>query len=385
MDTLKMAMVGGGTGAFIGKVHRAAARLAGGVELVAGAFSSRPERSREDGARLGLAPDRSYASWREMLDGERARPEGERADFVSVCTPPDSHFEVARACLDAGFHVMCEKPLTRTAAEAEELCACARRSKRVFGVMHPYVGYPLVKLARDLVAAGELGRVEKAVVVYPQGSFRRIDWTKPLTPRQQWQRDPRRQGISCCMADIGVHAANLLEYVTGMKIRKLLSDMSRYTGGALDDDGAAFLRLERGARGLLLASKVSTGEANPLRIHVYGERKSLFWRQDEPDALAVSSPFAPMETWSRGGAYVAAASAAAARATRLPAGHPEGFIEAFANNYRNFCDTIRARRERRKPTVLELDFPGIMEGVRGMRFVEAMVASARRGNVWMPV
>ena len=385
MDTLKMAMVGGGTGAFIGKVHRAAVQLVGGVELVAGAFSSRPDRSREDGARLGLAPERSYASWRDMLDGERARPEGERVDFVSICTPPDLHFEVAKACLDAGFHVMCEKPLTRTAAEAEELCACARRAKRVFGIMHPYVGYPLVKLARDLVARGELGRVAKAVVVYPQGSFRRIDWTKPLTPRQQWQRDPRRQGISCCMGDIGVHAANLLEYVTGLKIRKLLSDMSRFTGGALDDDGAAFLRLEKGAHGLLLASKVSTGEANPLRIHVYGEKKSLFWRQDEPDLLTVSSPFAPMETWSRGSAYVAAASAAAARATRLPAGHPEGFIEAFANNYRNFCDTIRAKRERRKPTALELDFPGIGEGVRGMRFVEAMVASSRRGNVWMPI
>jgi len=385
MDTLKMAMVGGGTGAFIGKVHRAAVQLVGGVELVAGAFSSRPERSREDGARLGLTPDRSYASWREMLDCERARPEGERVDFVSICTPPDLHFEVSKACLDAGFHVMCEKPLTRTAAEAEELCACARRSKRVFGIMHPYVGYPLVKLARDLVARGELGRVAKAVVVYPQGSFRRIDWTKPLTPRQQWQRDPRRQGISCCMGDIGVHAANLLEYVTGLKIRKLLSDMSRFTGGALDDDGAAFLRLEKGAHGLLLASKVSTGEANPLRIHVYGEKKSLFWRQDEPDALTVSSPFAPMETWNRGSAYVAAASAAAARATRLPAGHPEGFIEAFANNYRNFCDTIRAKRERRKPTALELDFPSVGEGVRGMRFVEAMVASSRRGNVWMPV
>lgn len=385
MDKLKMAMVGGGTGAFIGKVHRAAVQLAGGVELVAGAFSSQPARSREDGARLGLDSGRAYASWREMLEGESARPVGERVDFVSVCTPPDSHFEIARACLAAGFHVMCEKPLTRTVAEAKELFDCARRSKRVFGIMHPYVGYPLVKLARDLVARGDLGRVAKVVVVYPQGSFRRIDWTKPLSPRQQWQRDPSRQGISGCMADIGVHAANLVEYVTGLKIRKLLSDMSRFTRGPLDDDGAAFLRLEKGARGVLLASKVATGEANPLRIHVYGEKKSLFWRQDEPDVLTVSSPFAPAETWSRGSTYVAAASAAAARATRLPAGHPEGFIEAFANTYRNFCDAILAKRERRKPTDLELDFPGIDEGVRGMRFVEAMVASARRGNVWVSV
>ena len=380
-----MAMVGGGAGAFIGKVHRDAARLAGGVELVAGAFSSRPAKSREDGILLGLAPDRAYASWREMLEGESARPAGERADFVSICTPPDLHFEIARACLAAGFDVMCEKPLTRTAEEAEELLACARRSRRVFGLMHPYVGYPMVKLARDLVAHGELGRVAKIVVVYPQGSFRRIDWTKPLTPRQQWQRDPKRHGVSGCMADIGVHAANLAEYVTGLKIRQLLSDMARFTNGPLDDDGAAFLRFDKGARGVLLASKVATGEANPLRIHVYGEKKSLFWRQDNPDALTISSPFAPAETWTRGSAYVAAASPAAARATRLPAGHPEGFVEAFANTYRNFCDTIRAKRARRKPTGLESDFPGVREGVRGMRFVEAMVASAGRGNVWVSV
>ena len=187
------------------------------------------------------------------------------------------------------------------------------------------------------------------------------------------------------MADIGVHAANLAEYVTGLKIRQLLSDMARFTNGPLDDDGAAFLRFDKGARGVLLASKVATGEANPLRIHVYGEKKSLFWRQDNPDALTISSPFAPAETWTRGSAYVAAASPAAARATRLPAGHPEGFVEAFANTYRNFCDTIRAKRARRKPTGLESDFPGVREGVRGMRFVEAMVASAGRGNVWVSV
>ena len=378
-------MVGGGVGAFIGKVHRAAARFNGDVDFVAGAFSSDPDRSRAQGVQLGLDPARAYGTWQEMLAGEAARPADARVDFVSICTPPDSHCEIAKACLEAGFHVMCEKPLARNAAEAEELAACVARTRHVFGLMHPYVGYPIVKLARDLVARGELGPVAKVVVQYPQGSFRRIDWTKPLTRRQTWQRDPRVHGVSGCMSDIGVHAANLLEYVSGLKIRAVLSDLARFTRGPLDDDGVALLRLERGARGVLLASKIATGEDNGLRIRVYGEKKALAWRQDEPEILTVTSPFAPAETWRRGAAYTAAASAAAARATHLPSAHPEGLHEAFANNYRNFCDTIRARRERRRPTELELDFPNVQAGVRGMRFVEAMVASARDGNTWKRV
>ena len=378
-------MVGGGVGAFIGKVHRAAARFNGDVDFVAGAFSSDPDRSRAQGVQLGLDPARAYGTWQEMLAGETARPADARVDFVSICTPPDSHCEIAKACLEAGFHVMCEKPLARNAAEAEELAACVARTRRVFGLMHPYVGYPIVKLARDLVACGELGPVAKVVVQYPQGSFRRIDWTKPLTRRQTWQRDPRVHGVSGCMSDIGVHAANLLEYVSGLKIRAVLSDLARFTHGPLDDDGVALLRLEKGARGVLLASKIATGEDNGLRIRVYGEKKALAWRQDEPEILTVTSPFAPAETWRRGAAYTAAASAAAARATHLPSAHPEGLYEAFANNYRNFCDTIRARREHRRPTELELDFPNVQAGVRGMRFVEAMVASARDGNTWKRV
>ena len=385
MEKLKMAMVGGGVGAFIGKVHRAAARFNGDVEFVAGALSSDPARSSEQGVQLGLAPARAYGTWQELIAGEKALPAGVRADFVTICTPPAPHLEIAKACLEAGFHVMCEKPMTRNAAEAEELAACVARTRRVFGLMHPYVGYPTVKLARDLVARGDLGRVAKVVVQYPQGSFRRIDWTKPLTRRQKWQRDPRVHGISGCMSDIGVHAANLLEYVSGLKIREVLSDMARFTHGPLDDDGAALLRLEKGARGILLASKIATGEDNGLRIRVYGEKKALAWREDEPETLTITSPFAPAETWRRGAAYVAAVSAAAARATHLPAAHPEGLHEAFANHYRNFCDTIRARQARRRPTELELDFPDVQAGVRGMRFVEAMVASARDGNTWKKV
>ena len=382
MEKLRMAMVGGGIGSFIGKVHRAAARFNGDVEFVAGAVSSDPARSREQGVQLGLDPARAYGTWQEMVAGESALPAGVRADFVSVCTPPNLHLEVAKACLEAGFHVMCEKPMTRNLAEAEELAACVARTRRVFGIMHPYVGYPVVKLARDLVARGDLGRVERVVVQYPQGSYRRVDWTKPITRRLKWQRDPRLHGVSGCMSDIGVHAANLLEYVSGLKIREVLSDLARFTHGPLDDDGAAFLHLEKGARGLLLASKIATGEENGLRIRVYGDKKGLAWRQDEPEFLSVTSPFAPAETWRRGTVYTAAASAAAARATHLPSAHPEGLHEAFANNYRNFCDTIRARRARRRPTELELDFPDLQAGVRGMRFAEAMVASARDGNTW---
>ena len=340
MEKLKMAMVGGGVGAFIGKVHRAAARFNGDVEFVAGALSSDPVRSREQGIQLGLDPARAYGTWQELIAGESALPAGVRADFVSICTPPGSHLEIAKACLEAGFHVMCEKPMARNAAEAEELAACVARTRRVFGLMHPYVGYPTVKLAH---------------------------------------------GISGCMSDIGVHAANLLEYVSGLKIREVLSDMARFTHGPLDDDGAALLRLEKGARGILLASKIATGEDNGLRIRVYGEKKALAWREDEPETLTVTSPFAPAETWRRGAAYVAAVSAAAARATHLPAAHPEGLHEAFANHYRNFCDTIRARQAHRRPTELELDFPNVQAGVRGMRFVEAMVASARDGNTWKKV
>ena len=241
-----MAMVGGGIGSFIGKVHRAAARFNGDVEFVAGAVSSDPARSREQGVQLGLDPARAYGTWQEMVAGESALPAGVRADFVSVCTPPNLHLEVAKACLEAGFHVMCEKPMTRNLAEAEELAACVARTRRVFGIMHPYVGYPVVKLARDLVARGDLGRVERVVVQYPQGSYRRVDWTKPITRRLKWQRDPRQHGVSGCMSDIGVHAANLLEYVSGLKIREASATLGGEEGGA-----SARVRVEPGENTLL--------------------------------------------------------------------------------------------------------------------------------------
>jgi predicted dehydrogenase len=382
MEKLKMAMVGGGVGAFIGKVHRAAARFNGDVEFVAGALSSDPVRSREQGVQLGLAPARAYGTWQELIAGEKALPAGVRADFVTICTPPAPHLEIAKACLEAGFHVMCEKPMTRNAAEAEELAACVARTRRVFGIMHPYVGYPTVKLARDLVARGDLGRVAKVVVQYPQGSFRRIDWTKPLTRRQKWQRDPRVHGISGCMSDIGVHAANLLEYVSGLKIREVLSDLARFTHGPLDDDGAAFLHLEKGARGLLLASKIATGEENGLRLRVYGDKKGLVWMQEDPNVLRLRAQREPEQTWKRANPYVAEVSEASMRASRPPAGHPEGYIEGFANHYLNFCDAMRAVDAGKRPTPAMLDFPNARDGVRGLKFIDAVVASSKAGGVW---
>ena len=385
MAKLRMAMVGGGIGAFIGNVHRIAARIDGGVELVAGAFDVVPERGREQGNILGLDPARVYDTCQDLIQGESALPKDVRADFVAVCTPNFTHFPIAKAALEAGFHVMCEKPMTMTAAEAEELAALVKRTKLVFGVMHTYVGYPMVKLARDLVARGDLGRIAKVVVQYPQGWMRRVDPKKTTTERLRWRMDPKKSGISGCMADIGTHAANLAEYVTGLKIREVLAELTRFVGGPLDDDGNVLMHLEKGAKGVLIASQISTGEENGLRIRVYGEKKALAWRQEDPHFLTVYSPAGAEEKWKRGNPYVAEVSAAAARCNRTPAGHPEAFLEAFANNYLNFCDTIRAKAAKRKPTALELDFPDVQAGVRGMKFIEAVVASSKGGNVWKKI
>lgn len=385
MDKLKMAMVGGGIGAFIGNVHRMAVRIDGGVELVAGAFDVDAARGQEQGRLLGLAPARVYDTWQELVRTEAARPKADRLDFVAICTPNFTHFPIAKACLEAGFNVMCEKPMTMTAAEAEELAALVKKTRLTFGVMHTYVGYPMVKLARDLVARGDLGRVAKVVVQYPQGWMRRVDPKKTTVERLRWRMNPKTSGMSGCMADIGTHAANLAEYVTGLRIREVLAELTSFVGGALDDDGNVLVHFEKGAKGVLIASQISTGEENGLRIRVYGEKKALAWRQEDPHVLSVFAPGAPEETWKRGNPYVAEVSPAAARCTRTPAGHPEAFLEAFADNYLNFCDTIRARAARRKPSDLELDFPDVTAGVRGMRFVEAVVASQKNGNRWTKV
>jgi predicted dehydrogenase len=378
-------MVGGGPGAFIGDVHRKAARLDGKIEIVAGAFDINPRKSRQMGRELCLPARRVYKTYGEMIEKELALDADERIDFVSVTTPNNWHFPIARDFLQAGFHVMCEKPMTLTLAEARSLKKVVQKSRKVFGLMHNYTGYPMVKLARDMVRQGDLGAIYKIVVQYPQG------WLiRPIekTGQQQasWRTDPKQSGVAGCMGDIGTHAANLAEYVSGLKILEICADLTTFVKGRrLDDDGNCLLRFNKGAKGLLHASQVSIGEENNLAIWVYGENAALEWHQEHPNYLHVKRIDAPVEVWRRGNGYVGAKSEAAGRATRLPSGHPEAFLEAFANNYVNFADTILARIERRKATPVELDFPSVNEGVRGMAFIETVVKSSAKNAKWMKI
>jgi len=379
---LKMGMVGGGPGAFIGDVHRKASRLDGGIELVAGAFDINPRKSKQMGRELGLNPRRVYRNYQEMIERELKLPVGERIDFVSITTPNNWHFPIAKDFLNAGFHMMCEKPMTINVKEAKALQSLVKKSRKVFGLMHNYTGYPMVKLARDLARQGELGKIRKIVVQYPQGWL-----ATPLEKTGQmqaaWRTDPKQSGGAGCMGDIGTHAENLSEYITGLKITHICADLTIFVKGRrLDDDGNCLLRFNNGARGVLHASQVSIGEENGLAIWVYGEEKGLEWHQEHPNYLYVKVPDGPLQVWRRGNDYVAARSPAAGRATRLPSGHPEAFFEAFANNYCNFADTIRARMTRTKPDPLALDFPNVNDGVRGMCFIETVLASTKSKQKW---
>jgi predicted dehydrogenase len=378
-----MGMIGGGPGAFIGEVHRKAARMDGGIELVAGAFDINPRKSKAMGREQGIDPKRAYADFETMIERELKLPDDERIDFVSITVPNNLHFPMAKASLEAGFHVMCEKPMTMDVKEARALEKVVGKQRKVFGLMHTYAGYPMVKLARDMVAQGDLGKILKIVVQYPQA------WLiRPIerTGQQQasWRTDPKQSGAAGCMGDIGTHACHLAEYVSGLKVQELCADLTSFVKGRrLDDDGNCLLRFNRGAKGMLHASQVSIGEENNLAIWVYGENASVEWHQEHPNYLYVNRIDAPQEVWKRGNAYVAEKSPAAGRATRLPSGHPEAFLEAFANHYCNFADAVRARIERRKADPLVLDFPGVQDGIRGMRFIEAVVKSSARGAKWV--
>ncbi len=380
---LNMGMVGGGPGAFIGEVHRKASRLDGKINLVGGAFDINPEKSLQMGRELGLDARRVYADYRAMLAAEGKLPPGERIDFVAITTPNNWHFPIARDFLRAGFHVMCEKPMTMNVAEAVELEKIVRQTGCVFGLMHNYTGYPMVKLARDMVKQGDLGKIIKVVVQYPQGwLIRPIE--RSGSQQASWRTDPKQSGAAGCMGDIGTHAANLAEYITGLKISQILADLSTFVKGRrLDDDGNCLLRFSNGAKGLLHASQVAIGEENNLAIWVYGENQSLEWHQENPNYLRVKVIDGPVQIWRRGNGYIGAKSAAAGRCSRIPFGHPEAFIEAFANNYLNFADTLAARIERRKPDPLALDFPPVAAGVRGMRFIAAVVKSSQLGARWV--
>ena len=380
---LRMGMIGGGPGAFIGEVHRKAARMDGGIELVAGAFSSNPRKSRQIGREQSIDPKRAYPDYETMIEKESKLAEDERIDFVSITVPNNWHFPMAKAFLDAGFHVMCEKPITMNVKEATALERIVGQSRKVFGLMHNYTGYPMVKLARDMVRQGDLGRILKVVVQYPQG------WLiRPIEREGQrqasWRTDPKQSGAAGCMGDIGTHACHLAEQISGLKVHELCADLTTFVKGRrLDDDGNCLLRFNKGAKGILHASQISIGEENNLAIWVYGEQASIEWHQEHPNYLYVNRANAPQEVWKRGNDYVAEKSPAAGRATRLPFGHPEAFLEAFANHYCNFADTLRARMERRKPDPLALDFPGVADGIRGMRFIEAAVKSSGKGATWV--
>ncbi|MBN8587729.1 MAG: Gfo/Idh/MocA family oxidoreductase [Rhodothermia bacterium] len=367
-------MVGGGPGAFIGNVHKMAAALDGEIELVAGAFSSNPEKSRQRGEEWFLHPSRVYGSYQEMAEKEAALPLGERIDFVAIVTPNHTHYDIAKTFLEAEFHVMCDKPMVNTEEEAEELVRLVSSKKLLFGLTHNYTGYPMVKQARDLVREGKLGAVRKVVVEYPQG------WLATLveatgSKQAGWRTDPKQAGISSCIGDIGTHAENLAEYITGLKIVSLLADLTTFVEGRLlEDDANMLVQFENGAKGILYASQVSVGEENNLRIRVYGTEAALEWHQEEPNKLWVKYPNRPSELLRRGNGYI---GEHAAYFTRIPSGHPEAFIEAFANLYRSFGRCIRAMLEGREPDPKDMDFPKVEDGLRGVRFIHRAVESGK--------
>ncbi len=378
---LRFGMVGGGRGAFIGAVHRIAAQLDGQAELVAGAFSSDPQRSRDSAADLFVSAERAYGSYRDMAVAEAARPSGERLDFVVIVTPNDQHFPAATLFLERGFNVVCDKPVTLTLAEARALRETVVRSGKVFVLTHNYTGNAMVKQARALVRGGALGTLRKVVVEYSQG-WLASDIESSGHKQASWRTDPTRSGAAGCMGDIGVHAENLARYVTGLRISELCAELTTFVPGRrLDDDGNLLLRFEGGVRGVLHSSQIAVGEENNLSLRVYGSEASLEWQQEHPNELVVKYPDRPREILRRGNGYV---DGAAQRVARIPAGHPEGYLEAFANLYREAFRAIAAEVAGDPPPD-GLDLPGIDDGVAGMAFIEAAVASARRGAAWMPV
>jgi len=378
---IRYGMVGGGRGAFIGAVHRIAANIDGQIELVAGAFSADPEKSKASGADLFLAPDRVYGSYQELVAKEAALPADQRIDFVAIVTPNHVHFPAAKAALEAGFHVLSDKPATFDLAEAKELAAIVKKSGLLYGLTHNYTGYPLIKEARDLVHSGKLGKIRKVVVEYPQGWLAtRIEASGQK--QAAWRTDPKRSGAAGCIGDIGTHAENLAEYVTGLQISELAADITAFVKGRkLDDDGNVLLRFKGGAKGVLHASQISVGEENNLSLRVYGELGGLEWHQREPNTMLVKWPDQPMQVYRTANAYLGAAAKAAGR---TPPAHPEGYLEAFANIYKNFASAIRARNEGRKLAKDDpaLDFPKIADGVRGMAFIEAVVKSSKANSTW---
>ncbi len=371
-------MVGGGRDAFIGGVHRMAMRLDGKIDLVAGAFSSDPEKAKLSGEDLLLDPKRVYADYRTMAAEEAKLPAGERVDFVSVVTPNRAHVPVAKAFLEAGFNVVCDKPLAFNLEEARALRDVVRKTGKLFALTHNYTGYPMVKEARELVRNGELGEILKVVAEYPQG------WLiKPIDEEGQkkasWRTDPKQAGASGCIGDIGTHAENLGRYITGLQIHELCAEFTSFVKGRqLEDDANLLIRYKGGAKGVLSASQISVGEENNLSIRVYGAKASLEWHQEDPNDLIVKYGDKPRRTYRRGNEYV---SPVAKRFTRFPSGHPEAFVEAFANIYVEVARAIEAEVNG-QPIPHDCDFPTVDDGVEGMAFIATAVQSAKAGGVW---
>lgn len=381
---LRMGMVGGGNDAFIGAVHRIAAFMDGKIELVCGAFSIDPQISKQSGEDLFVAPERVYLSYEEMIEKESLLPEGERMDFVTIVTPNFLHFAPAKLALEKGFDVVVEKPMTVSVEEAKELQETVERTGRTLCLTHTYSGYPMVKQAKAMVKEGHFGKIRKIVVEYPQG------WLSRLTEREgnagaAWRADPKRSGKSLVMGDIGTHAAHLAEYVSGLKIEELCADLTTFVEGRLlDDDGSVLLRFENGAKGVLMASQISAGEENAVRIRIYGEKGGLEWANEDPNNLTIKMLDQPRQLYRTGNAYGApyTLSSFATHNTRVPAGHPEGLLESFANIYRNFAATVTAKREGKTPTPEQQDFPTVYDGVRGMAFIDTVVKNNEGTEKW---
>jgi predicted dehydrogenase len=377
-----MGMVGGGKDAFIGAIHRLAANMDGLIELCCGALSINPEIAKDSGRSLFLPEDRIYLTYDEMITKESQLPADQRMDFVTIVTPNFAHFAPAMMALEHGFHVVIEKPIAFTLDEAKQLHQKVQETGLILCLTHTYSGYPMVKQARAMVTGGALGKIRKVWVEYPQG------WLSKLSEREgnaqaAWRTDPKKSGKAGAMGDIGTHAAHLAEYVTGSQITHLCADLNAMVEGRiLDDDGNVLLRMSNGARGVLMASQVAAGEENALKIRIYGEKGGIEWAQHEPNTLLVKWLDQPTQILRAGGNYGDRLSSFATSNCRTPGGHPEGYLEAFANIYRNFAQTLSARIDGTTPTPEMLDFPNTQDGLRGMAFIDNVVASAASTEKW---
>lgn len=377
---IRMGMVGGGRDAFIGGVHRIAAAIDQQIEMVCGAFSSNPEKSRLSGQDFYLDPSRVYGSYEEMIKKEKELPADVRMDFVSIVTPNHVHYGPAKMALENGFHVVCDKPLAFDLQESRDLVKTVKETGKIFALTHNYTGYPMVKQARAMIKNGDLGTIRKVVVEYPQG------WLATLLESSDqkqaaWRTDPKRSGIAGAMGDIGTHAENLAEYITGLKIQKLCADISTIVDGRLlDDDGNVLLRFDNGARGILFASQISVGEENSLNIRVYGEKAGLEWHQMQPNTLTVKYQDGPAQIYRTGVGDLYPEALAHAR---IPAGHPEGYLEAFANIYRNFAKCVQAEIEGVAVDPIYQDFPTVEDGLRGMEFIYKVIESGKSDQKWI--